>query len=353
MIRRRSLVGGLALVSARRRRRRGREPRTSCIGVRRRRRRRSLPAEVKPALPPPSQRADLRRAHRSAAPSRRWRRSSARRWCASASPRAAATAHGARRRIAAAIRSRARRSSASSATRAATTTTAAQGPKQRGTRLGRGHRQKGYILTNNHVVEDADDVKVTFVDGKTVDGKVVGTDPKTDLAVVKVDGVDVQAGQARRLRQAAGRRVGDRDRQSVRPRSHGHRRRAVGQEPRGRPERRHYEDFLQTDASINPGNSGGPLVNLDGEVIGINTMIAGIGTGIGFAVPSSMAKPIVEQLIQRRQGAAAVPRHPHAGRDAGAGRRRSAASAPEKGALVGAGRSRARRPTRRASSRAT
>ncbi|HZS38941.1 MAG TPA: PDZ domain-containing protein, partial [Polyangia bacterium] len=59
----------------------------------------------------------------------------------------------------------------------------------------------------------------------------------------------------------------------------------------------HYEDFLQTDASINPGNSGGPLVDLDGEVIGINTMIAGIGTGIGFAVPSSMARPIVDQLI--------------------------------------------------------
>ena len=60
----------------------------------------------------------------------------------------------------------------------------------------------------------------------------------------------------------------------------------------------HFEDFLQTDASINPGNSGGPLVNLDGEVIGINTMIAGIGTGIGFSVPSSMFKPVAEQLIQ-------------------------------------------------------
>ena len=60
----------------------------------------------------------------------------------------------------------------------------------------------------------------------------------------------------------------------------------------------HFEDFLQTDASINPGNSGGPLVNLDGDVIGINTMIAGIGTGIGFAVPSSMFKPVAEQLIQ-------------------------------------------------------
>ena len=77
-----------------------------------------------------------------------------------------------------------------------------QGPKQRGTGSGVVIDTKGYILTNNHVVEDADEVKVSFVDGKTVRGKVIGTDPKTDLAVVKVDNVDVQAGAPGRLRQA-------------------------------------------------------------------------------------------------------------------------------------------------------
>ena len=171
-------------------------------------------------------------------------------------------------------------------------------PKEKGTGSGVVIDKKGYILTNNHVVEDADDVKVTFVDGKTVAGKVIGTDPNTDLAVVKVDGVDVRPA-----------RLGDSDKMQV-----GEWVLAIGNpfgldhtvtvgvlSAKGRSGFQggsHFEDFLQTDASINPGNSGGPLVNLDGEVIGINTMIAGIGTGIGFAVPSSMAKPIVDQLIR-------------------------------------------------------
>lgn len=210
-----------------------------------------------------------------------------------------------------------------------------EGPKQRGMGSGVVIDQKGFILTNNHVVEDADEVKVTFVDGKTVTGKVVGTDPKSDLAVVKVDGVDVKAAK-----------LGDSDKLEV-----GDWLIAIGNpfgldhtvtvgvlsaKNRSVLGNGNYEDFLQTDASINPGNSGGPLVNLNGEVIGINTMIAGIGTGIGFAVPSSMARPITDQLMHNGK-----VRRPYVGilmQDltpelskglAGAGK------VPDKGALVG------------------
>jgi serine protease Do len=157
--------------------------------------------------------------------------------------------------------------------------------------------RRGYILTNAHVVDDTEQVKVGFVDGKEVPGKVVGTDPRSDLAVIHVDGLEVQPA-----------RLGDSDRMLV-----GEVVMAIGNpfgldhtvtvgvlsaKNRSGFDTGHYEDFLQTDASINPGNSGGPLINLDGEVVGITTMIAGIGTGIGFAVPSSMARPIVEQLIR-------------------------------------------------------
>jgi serine protease Do len=206
-------------------------------------------------------------------------------------------------------------------------------PKQRGTGSGVVIDAKGFILTNNHVVEDADEVKVTFVDGKTVSGKVVGTDPKTDLAVVKVDGVDVKPAK-----------LGDSDKMLV-----GEWVMAIGNpfgldhtvtvgvvSAKGRSgfESGRYEDFLQTDASINPGNSGGPLVNLDGEVIGINTMIAGIGTGIGFAVPTSMARPIIEQLIKTGK-----VRRPYLGiqmQDVTPELRKSLGEkAPDKGALVG------------------
>jgi serine protease Do len=207
-------------------------------------------------------------------------------------------------------------------------------PKQKGLGSGVVIDKKGYILTNNHVVEDADEVKVTFVDGKTVDGKVVGTDPKTDLAVVKVSGVDVKPA-----------RLGDSDKMEV-----GEFVMAIGnpfgldhtvtvgvlsaKNRAGLQGNSHYEDFLQTDASINPGNSGGPLVNVNGEVVGINTMIVGMGTGIGFAVPSSMAKPIVEQLIQsghvRRPyvGIRMQELTPELSKGLGKG-------APEHGALVG------------------
>jgi serine protease Do len=208
-----------------------------------------------------------------------------------------------------------------------------QGPKQRGLGSGVVIDKKGYILTNNHVVEDADEVKVSFADGKTVAGKVVGTDPRSDLAVVKVDGVGVtpaRLGDSEKLQVgewviAIGNPFGLDHTVTVGVLSAKNRSNLQGGT--------HFEDFLQTDASINPGNSGGPLVNLDGEVIGINTMIAGIGTGIGFAVPSSMAKPITEQLINggkvRRPyiGIRMQDLTPEMAKGFGKG-------APEKGALV-------------------
>jgi serine protease Do len=210
-----------------------------------------------------------------------------------------------------------------------------QGPKQRGTGSGVVIDAKGYILTNNHVVEDADEVKVTWADGKTVNAKVVGTDPRTDLAVVKVD-------PSNEVRPA---KIGDSDKLQV-----GEWVMAIGN-PFGldhtvtvgvlsaknrsgfQSGSSHYEDFLQTDASINPGNSGGPLINLDGEVIGINSMIAGIGTGIGFAVPSSMFKSVADQLIHGGK-----VRRPYLGifmQDVNEDIQKTLGNkAPEKGALV-------------------
>ncbi len=158
----------------------------------------------------------------------------------------------------------------------------------------------GYILTNNHVVEEADEVKVKTADGKEYEAKVVGTDPRTDLAVIKVDAKGLAAA-----------RLGNSDAVEV-----GEWVLAVGNpfelsntvtagiiSARGRANMglADYEDFIQTDAAINPGNSGGPLVNLDGEVIGINTAIAtrtGGNMGIGFAIPINMAKQIMDQLIK-------------------------------------------------------
>jgi len=156
---------------------------------------------------------------------------------------------------------------------------------------------KGNILTNEHVVSKARDVRVTFVDGKELDAKVVGTDPKTDLAVVHVDAKNLQPapfGSSEKMQVgqwviAIGNPFGLDHSVTVGVLSaKGRYGFAPGQ----------LEDFLQTDASINPGNSGGPLVNLNGEVIGINTMIAGIGTGVGFAVSEAIARPIAHQLIE-------------------------------------------------------
>jgi serine protease Do len=156
---------------------------------------------------------------------------------------------------------------------------------------------KGHILTNHHVVAGADDVEVTFIDGKKLKGKIVGTDPMTDLAVLEVDGATAKPAEFGSSEQM---RVGEWVMAIGNPFGLDHSVTVGVLSAKGRygfaPGK--LEDFLQTDASINPGNSGGPLVNIRGEVVGINTMIAGIGTGVGFAVSESIARPIAKQLIE-------------------------------------------------------
>jgi serine protease Do len=157
--------------------------------------------------------------------------------------------------------------------------------------------KEGYILTNNHVVEDADQIKVKLAGGKEFDGKVVGRDPKTDLALVKIAGDDLQPlklGNSDDLKVgnwvvAVGSPFGLE--QTVTAGIVSAKGRVIGSGP--------YDNFIQTDASINPGNSGGPLINLQGEVVGINTAIIASGQGIGFAIPINMAKEIAPQLQKR------------------------------------------------------
>ncbi len=159
--------------------------------------------------------------------------------------------------------------------------------------------KKGYILTNNHVVADMDELKVKLSDKREFDGEVVGTDEQTDLAVIKIEGDDLKAahmGDSEKLRQgqwaiAIGNPFGLTHTVSVGVVS------AIGRSGVGIA---NYENFIQTDAAINPGNSGGPLVNIDGEIIGINTAIftrSGGYQGIGFAIPVNMAKAVLRDLI--------------------------------------------------------
>ncbi len=159
----------------------------------------------------------------------------------------------------------------------------------------------GYIITNNHVIEQADEIRVTLFDKRSFKAKVIGADNKTDVAVVKIDADNLSAVQ-----------WGDSDKLQVgefvlaigNPYGLSHTITmgiisAVGRANVGIAD---YEDFIQTDAAINPGNSGGPLVNTRGEVIGINTAIfskSGGYQGIGFAVPSNMARLVMDQLIQK------------------------------------------------------
>jgi Do/DeqQ family serine protease len=162
---------------------------------------------------------------------------------------------------------------------------------------------KGYVLTNNHVVASGKDIMVSLNDGREVPATVVGTDPKSDLAVLKLKGSlgkirPIAIGDSSKLRLgeivlAVGNPFG------------------IGQavtmgivSAKGRANMRivDYEDFIQTDAAINPGNSGGALVNLRGELVGINTAIlskSGGNQGIGFAIPANMARPIMDSLIAK------------------------------------------------------
>jgi serine protease Do len=156
----------------------------------------------------------------------------------------------------------------------------------------------GYILTNNHVVEHADEVMVTLSDNRSYKAKIIGADPKTDVAVIKIDARGLPAirwGDSDKLQVgefalAIGSPYGLNNTVTMGIIS------AVGRANVGIAD---YEDFIQTDAAINPGNSGGPLVNIKGEMIGINTAIfsrSGGYQGIGFAVPSNMARIVMNQL---------------------------------------------------------
>jgi Do/DeqQ family serine protease len=159
--------------------------------------------------------------------------------------------------------------------------------------------KSGLILTNNHVVKDADEITVRFSNKQEAKGKVVGTDGKTDLAVIRVSAKDelpvALLGNSDTLR------VGEWAIAIGNPFGLDHTLTVGVVSATGRSEVgiAAYENFIQTDASINPGNSGGPLLNVRGEVIGINTAIVASGQGIGFAIPINMARKVMDDLVKK------------------------------------------------------
>ena len=176
-------------------------------------------------------------------------------------------------------------------------------PERRATSAGSGvivDAAQGYVLTNAHVVRNADEVEVTLVDGRTLQAQVVGMDTQVDLAVLKMDASDlvqIDIADSTMLR------VGDFVIAIGNPFGLGQTVTSGIVSALGRTGLRldGYENFIQTDASINPGNSGGALVNLRGELVGINTAIiapAGGNVGIGFAIPTEMATNVMSQLIE-------------------------------------------------------
>ena len=178
-------------------------------------------------------------------------------------------------------------------------------------------RPDGYIFTNFHVVEGADKIDVKLRDGRNFPARMVGTDEKTDIAVIKIDAKDLPVVQ-----------LGDSDAVRV-----GQFAFAIGAPFRldytftygvisGKGRSKLFQsggysisDYLQTDASINPGNSGGPLCDIDGKVIGMNTLINGMNRGLGFAIPINMAKEIGGRARSRSQDHA--PMAGHSNRNAG------------------------------------
>ena len=181
------------------------------------------------------------------------------------------------------------------------------GPHGRGGGNGKGQKQRsmgsgfvisadGYIVTNNHVVDGADEVKVQFRNNeKPLSAKIIGRDPETDLALLKIEGRSnlpyLEFGDSSKIKVgewvlAIGNPFGLENTVTLGIVSA--KGRIIGAGP--------FDNFLQTDASINPGNSGGPLIDLDGKVVGINTAIVASGQGIGFAIPSNMARDVITQL---------------------------------------------------------
>lgn len=178
-----------------------------------------------------------------------------------------------------------------------------QAPARREPQAGQGSgflvTADGYILTNNHVIKDADNVTAILTDGREFSAKVIGQDPNTDLAVIKIEGENLahlKLGNSDDLKVgewvvAIGTPLGLQASLTAG---------VVSAKGRNNLRLADFEDFIQTDAAINQGNSGGPLLNLEGEVVGINTAIAsntGGYMGIGFAIPSNMAAHVMDQLI--------------------------------------------------------
>src|SRR5215467_354275 len=161
-------------------------------------------------------------------------------------------------------------------------------------------KDDGYIITNNHVVGKADKIDVTLADGRKFRAKPVGTDPETDLAVIKIDATGLPTavlGDSDGIEQgdwvlAIGSPFGLQQTLTAG---------IISATGRNIPGASQFDKYIQTDASINPGNSGGPLVNMQGEVVGINTLIfsqTGSSVGIGFAIPSNLARQVYGDLMQ-------------------------------------------------------
>jgi Do/DeqQ family serine protease len=159
--------------------------------------------------------------------------------------------------------------------------------------------KSGLILTNNHVIKDADEITVRFSNKQEAKGKVVGTDAKTDLAVIRVTTKDELP--VARLGNSEALRVGEWAIAIGNPFGLDHTLTVGVVSATGRSEVgiAAYENFIQTDAAINPGNSGGPLLNARGEVIGINTAIVASGQGIGFAIPINLARKVMDDLVKK------------------------------------------------------
>ena len=184
-------------------------------------------------------------------------------------------------------------------------------PREAGVGSGVIYDARGYILTNHHVIVGAQRLTVALPDGRRVNGKLVGSDRETDLAVVKIEGQNLPVARLGRSSElevgdwviAIGNALGLKGGPTVTVGVVGALGRAVQEPASGGQPGPFLYDLIQTDAAINPGNSGGPLVNLQGEVVGINTLVAGVvevgyqAQGIGFAIAIDTAKPIADELV--------------------------------------------------------